>query len=60
MNFVIKPPLGVMPKSIHKELRIQELCRALYEYSIYHPIESKADFMSIWAEELHELLTEFK
>lgn len=28
-----KPPLGVMPRRIYEMQRIQDLCRALYDYS---------------------------
>ena len=59
MDYIIKPPLGVTPKYIHDMSRIQDLCRALYEYSICYPIESKADFMCEWAVELCKLLKEF-
>jgi hypothetical protein len=50
----IKPPLGVMPKEIWKEKRIQELCRALYERSYYKLDPS----MLKWTHELYELLGE--
>lgn len=51
-----KPPLGVTPKKIHDTLRIQELCRALYEYSIYDREELKVELMQEWTRELDYLL----
>ena len=33
LELVEKPPLGVMPRRIYEMQRIQDLCRALYDYS---------------------------
>jgi len=49
-----KPPLGVTPKDIHDLLRVQDLCRALHEYSTYE--EVKYDSMIKWSKELVYLL----
>lgn len=56
MKGYTKPPLGATPKKIHNILRIQELCRALYEYSNYEPM--KIDLMYEWNSELTYLLEE--
>lgn len=48
-----KPPLGVMPKDIYEYKRVQDLCRALYEYSIYG---INYDLMLKWSKELVERL----
>lgn len=48
----IKPPLGVMPKYIWEEKRIQELSRATKEYSECGMINKT----TAWVEELHELI----
>ena len=51
----IKLPLGVMPKYIYEEQRIQDICRALYEYSNYDTIKEK-QIMLEWSEELVQRL----
>ena len=45
-----KPPLGVMPKDIYELKRVQDLCRALYEYSTYE--ETNYELMIKWSDEL--------
>ena len=53
-----KPPLGVMPKYIFEEKRIQDLCRALYEYAEYKIDKQTAESMREWSIELEERLFE--
>lgn len=53
-----KPPLGVMPKQIYELQRIQDLCRALYEYSHYD--DSNLESMIKWSEELTDRLKTLK
>jgi hypothetical protein len=60
MSYIVKPPLGVLPKTMHRTLRIQDICRALYEYSMFYPTEDKIDFMCEWVDELCGLLYEVK
>jgi len=55
-----KPPLGVTPKRIHKLLRIQELSRAIHEYSIFVSENVKIDDLITWADELNEELYSYK
>ena len=45
-----KPPLGVTPKNIFEFMRVQDLCRALYERSIFEEVDY--DLMTKWSEEL--------
>ncbi len=54
----IPVPLGVIPRNIFEEQRVQELCRALYDYSRYK--ELKVDLMHEWAEELVDRLFNLK
>lgn len=55
-----KPPLGVTPKEIwsenNKRERIQDLTRALYEYSHWKEDEITRELMQKWTQELQELL----
>jgi hypothetical protein len=54
-----KPPLGIMPKKFYELQRIQEISRALYEYSHF---EGKMDYDLLirWSEELTERLSNLK
>ena len=49
-----KPPLGVIPKNIYELQRVQDLCRALYEYSTY--VEVDYELMIKWSDELNDRL----
>jgi len=49
-----KPPLGAMPKNIFELQRVQELCRALYERSIFEEVDY--NLMIKWSEELNDRL----
>ena len=51
-----KSPIGVTPEYIFEVQRIQELTRALYEYSYYNPTEMKFDLMMEWTQELFRRL----
>lgn len=47
-----KPPIGLIPKGIHKDIRINDICKAIERYSskkLRIPIE--------WIEEYNELIT---
>ena len=55
-----KPLLGVTPKKLHEEKRIEDLCRALYDYSMEQPTSKNIDYMHTWAEELVERLWSLK
>ena len=50
MNKVIKPPLGIMPRWRHDELRGSEIIKALVRYD-------KVDMVipPVWIEELNEI-----
>ncbi|NLD49891.1 MAG: hypothetical protein GX660_22335 [Clostridiaceae bacterium] len=54
LNKLFKP-LGVMPKRLHYEKRIQELTRALNDYANYN-IKANKELMLEWTKELTELL----
>jgi hypothetical protein len=58
----VKPPLGVIPKEIYDIKRIQELCRALLEYSTYSTSmeEDDINYMIDWCNELCERLVDYK
>jgi predicted ATP-dependent serine protease len=49
----IKPPLGVMPRYIHEEQRIKDICRALNDYA-----QQRFDevLLHTWATELCDRL----
>jgi hypothetical protein len=49
-----KPPLGVMPRDIYELQRVQELTRALYDYSRYEELD--LELMLKWADELDDRL----
>jgi len=49
-----KPPLGVMPKDIYEFKRVQDLCRALYERSIFEEVDY--ELMIKWSDELNDRL----
>ena len=49
-----KPPLGVIPKNILELQRVQDLCRALYEYSTYEEVDY--ELMIKWSDELNDRL----
>ena len=49
-----KPPLRVIPKNIYELQRVQDLCRALYEYSTYE--EVGYELMIKWSDELNDRL----
>jgi len=49
-----KPPLGVMPKNIYELKRVQDLCKALYERSIFE--ETDYELMIKWSDELNDRL----
>jgi hypothetical protein len=55
-----KPPLGVTPKKIHELLRIQELSRAIFEYSCFEPENLKIELLTTWIEELNDRLYNYK
>jgi hypothetical protein len=50
-----KLPLGVMPKRVYNEKRVQELTRALNDYANYN-IKANKELMLEWTKELTELL----
>lgn len=52
---MIKPPLGVMPRFLHDELRMKDLTDAIRRYieaGLAYPIE--------WEQELHELYERYR
>lgn len=49
-----KPPLGVMSKDIYEFKRVQDLCRALYERSIFEEVDY--ELMIRWSDELNDRL----
>ena len=55
-----KPPLGITPKHIYELQRIQEITRALYEYSRYVNSIYSCELMINWSEELNERLNHLK
>jgi hypothetical protein len=50
-----KPPLGVKPRWIHEEQRLQELGRAIYD-----SLNEKYPIMQEWVEEYNELIKKEK
>jgi len=54
INNKTKPPLGVIPKNIYELQRVQDLCRALYERSVYEEVDY--ELMIKWSEELNDRL----
>ena len=55
-----KPPLGITPKHIYELQRVQNICRALYEYSSYEQSINNYELMIKWTEELNERLSNLK
>jgi len=55
-----KPPLGITPKHIYELQRIQEITRALHEYSRYVNSIYSCELMLNWSEELNERLSHLK
>jgi len=55
-----KPPLGIMPKHIYELQRVQDICRALHEYSCYEQSINNYELMIKWTEELNERLSHLK
>ena len=55
-----KPPLGIMPKHIYELQRVQDICRALQEYSCYENSIHNYELMIEWSEELVERLSNLK
>lgn len=53
-----KPPIGVMPKYLYEFKRIQDLCRALYEYTAY--TDCNYDLLTGWSKELTERIESLK
>lgn len=53
-----KPHLEVMPKRIYEFQRVQDLCRALYEYSVCEKVNY--ELMNEWCEELNDRLFHLK
>jgi hypothetical protein len=51
-----KSPLGVMPQIIYEELRIKDLCRAIYERSQFKLESEDIDLMDNWISELKDRL----
>jgi hypothetical protein len=51
-----KPPLGVTSKHIYEFQRVQELCRALYERSIFETEVGNYELMIKWSDELNDRL----
>ena len=49
-----KQPLGVTPKNIFEFMRVQDLCRALQEHSLYEDVDLA--IMIKWADELNDRL----
>lgn len=60
MNQAIKPPLGVSPTYIYEIQRIQNICRALYEYSYFNVPDINCDSMVKWCNELEQRLNSYK
>jgi hypothetical protein len=58
----VKPPLGVVPKKFYEYDRIQELSRAIHEYTYYYSgkPDLKIDLLIKWTEELLERLYQYK
>lgn len=59
-TYLIRPPLGVTPKHIYEIQRVQELCRALNDYSHYENSIDNYESMIKWAEELNNRLFDLK
>lgn len=55
-----KPPLGIIPKNIFELKRVQDICRALYEYSQYENTVNSYEHMIKWSEELTDKLYNLK
>jgi len=55
-----KPPLGITPKNIYELQRIQDICRALQEYSYYETSINNYESMIKWSEVLNERLGRLK
>jgi len=55
-----KSPLGIMPKHIYEIQRVQDICRALQEYSCYDQSINNCELMIDWSEELNERLNHLK
>ena len=55
-----KPPLGITPKHIYELQRVQDICRALHEYSRYVNSIYSCELMINWSEELNERLSHLK
>ena len=54
-----KPP-GITPKHIYELQRVQDICRALHEYSRYINSTYSCELMLNWSEELTERLSHLK
>ena len=55
-----KSPLGITPKHIYELQRVQDICRALQEYSCYEVSIHNYELMIKWSEELVERLGNLK
>jgi len=55
-----KPPLGITPKYIFEEMRVKDICRALYDYSLRYTTLNQIEYMIKWAEELVDRLYTMK
>ncbi|MFW5891237.1 MAG: hypothetical protein ACOCUI_03365 [bacterium] len=55
-----KPPLGIISKGIFEQRRIQDICKALADYSKTKLDSKKCNLMIMWAEEMVERLDSLK
>ena len=53
-----KPPIRVMPKNLYEHKRIQDLCRALYDYAYFY--SDKHSIMLEWCREIIERVENIK
>lgn len=51
-----KPPIGICPEYIYELTRVQDICRALYEYSRYEDSIENYNRMLEWTNELRNRL----
>jgi len=59
-NDNMNKPLGITPKHIYELQRIQDITRALHEYSRYEQSINNYELMIKWTEELNERLSNLK
>lgn len=55
MEKLIKPPLGIIPKQIHTEIRFDELKAAIQRY-----LDANLNVNIEWVEEYNDILKQIK